>query len=128
MIEDSKLDSSVDYMTHLQQDEKAVLQKVESTTDPENTYVCALCRNNDARKLTERRISCQLPGCLDLDLKIADATRQISVESIMNKVYLLIRDHKNCEGSPRLDIVAVDVENTGFYELAQDQDALEPGH
>ena len=39
--------------------------------DPDNrdSFVCAICKSNVVRRIQGTRMVCELPGCLDVDIR-----------------------------------------------------------
>ena len=91
LIEDRKQDAGADFELNQLFSEMAIEVQAE-TLDPNNhdSNVCALCRQNIARRVQGSRVVCELPGCLDLDVHFSD----FRVEDLMIKLCQLFDEHK----------------------------------
>ena len=52
--------------------------------------VCSLCKRSAARRIKEQQIHCEMPGCVEIDLKCKDWT----VEHIMIKLSGMVKEHQ----------------------------------
>ena len=68
------------------------IEQLAEINDPENkdSCVCARCKNGLVRRIADTKIVCEVPGCLDLDIKYAD----FKVENIMYKLLQILDEHK----------------------------------
>ena len=91
LIQDSKNDPEADYELNQMFSELAIEQQAEML-DPDNndSCVCALCKNNVARRIQGTRIVCEMTGCLDIDLRFPD----FRVEDVMIKLCQIVDEHK----------------------------------
>lgn len=60
--------------------------------DPDNrdSYVCARCKNNVARRIKHSKIICERTGCFEIDLHYDG----FSVEQIMITIQCILEEHK----------------------------------
>lgn len=104
LIAERKDDESANFELNEQFSRMAVEQLAECL-DPKinngNTSVCAVCKHALVRKIGKSRLACEVPGCLDL--KLPFEYTEYSVEDVMNRLQMIIFNHKNeCSEECRL--------------------------
>ena len=100
LLEERKFDHEADYELNQMFSDLAIEQQAE-VLDPANndSCVCALCKSNVARRVQSTKIICELPGCLDIDVKFAD----FRVEDVMIKLCQIVDEHKRHSEESNMD-------------------------